>query len=79
MAAKQTEPRPSDDIVAEVQELQRQEDAIRERKRELRADLELALIGEGKALSPLAAADLRDREARAALRAQLDALDAQEG
>lgn len=70
---------PSDRTVAELQENQRRRDALRADARVLNQRLELELIAEGKALSPLATADLRDRAARAAIRAQLDALDKLEG
>ncbi len=71
--------RTSDEIVADIQEIGRQRDALKEQARALNAELGPALIAEGKALSPLAAADLRDREARAAIRAQLDELDRLDG
>lgn len=69
-------PAPSDLTVAELQDIQRQRDALKEHARSLNERLELELIAEGKALSKLATADLRDREARALVRAELDRLDA---
>lgn len=72
-------PVSSDDIVTELQHVQADRDVLRARGRTLQAQLEAALIAEGKALSPLASADLRNKEARDAIRAQLDALDEQEG
>lgn len=65
----------SDAIVARLQQIQRERDRLRGEAHQLNADLELALIAEGKAVSNLATADLRNPDVRAAIRAQLDALE----
>lgn len=68
--------RSSEDITAELEKLQRDEDAIRDAKRELHVELRAALIAERRAIPTL---DLTTPEGREALRAELAALDKAEG